>query len=614
MSSVEQLTFSIALTRRLSEIGLKADEANLEAGTRVLSDLHCGADLDTKRVCAAYAGLYTNLFHLQNGRAAATDHALRVRLAALTALNDAAPRQGLDERAFVRFQQSLAKLASGRVPTPVTLMGDAPPVFPSPHPTSERERLLSARVDAVLAIFFIKQLPMEWVDELGPHVILALCDRVCDEQGAPTLYKIMRAMHEDHKAVLKAIEAHVNGEPVTVDLEKMSIHYHAYGALCPESPRLRYALGEAIEALKALERKAVATVAQLPAPKIPPPGVKAVMDQMKKNPELAQFITMRWQDGRLEITAKSHEPNAAKTLVNNAGAYFKGLFNFFPRAAWQLLTGQEDGFDKSVAVFSAECTHLLGAKILVDGLENMDPDKKYIVAPRHFSYFDILVNYLVLNPLSLGYAAKWQLLFLPVVGQVLLLSNRFTILRRSKSGATKDRNALDAVAHQIVKPDNQFSPTIFPEGTRRDPASPVALKKGFAHVAMQTVTLGRPVSVLPVHLSGTSVAWPKRGLHVKNQTVYVNVGRPLDPVQFVNDPKPVDGLVAATTAFFEANRDRTHLTKYAEARHPALQAQAHQPPAFALYARNGWGARYGASISSTWATAAKITSRHLMRR
>lgn len=70
---------------------------------------------------------------------------------------------------------------------------------------------------------------------------------------------------------------------------------------------------------------------------------------------------------------------------------------------------------------------------------------------------------------------------------------------------------------------------IYPEGTRSRDGKIQAFKKG---PALASIELGLPI--VPAHISGTHIAWPKGRVFMKPTKIEVHVGKPIYPKIFLN--------------------------------------------------------------------------------
>lgn len=141
---------------------------------------------------------------------------------------------------------------------------------------------------------------------------------------------------------------------------------------------------------------------------------------------------------------------------------------------------------------------LCGIEVDVEGAENVDPDRPYVIISNHLSNFDIWVTFAVL-PLKIRFIAKKELLRFPIFGQALALSDHIIIDRSKPEDAIARINA--RVASQV---DQGFCILFYAEGTRSRDGKMLPFKTGGVTLAMRT---GLPI--VPMSISGTRKFLPR---------------------------------------------------------------------------------------------------------
>jgi 1-acyl-sn-glycerol-3-phosphate acyltransferase len=138
-----------------------------------------------------------------------------------------------------------------------------------------------------------------------------------------------------------------------------------------------------------------------------------------------------------------------------------------------------------------------GTKVRIQGLENLDPQKTYIVVSNHQSNFDIfaLLGYL---PIQFRWTAKAELFRLPFLGWAMSRIGYIPIERDSPKKAY--RSMLQA-AEKVRK---SVSVMIFPEGTRSPDGKLHTFKKGLFLIALKS-----QAPILPIAIRGTGKIMPK---------------------------------------------------------------------------------------------------------
>ncbi len=127
----------------------------------------------------------------------------------------------------------------------------------------------------------------------------------------------------------------------------------------------------------------------------------------------------------------------------------------------------------------------------VEGLENLDPRKSYVIVMNHNAMMDIPILYLL--PLNFRWVSKREVFRIPFFGQFLILHGDIAIERGSGS------HAMEQVLREGCKwLSRGASVAIFPEGTRSKSGEIGRFKAGAFTLAQQA-----GVEVLPVVIDGT---------------------------------------------------------------------------------------------------------------
>ncbi len=169
-------------------------------------------------------------------------------------------------------------------------------------------------------------------------------------------------------------------------------------------------------------------------------------------------------------------------------------------------------------IFSASArlaNRLLGVRVEVIGLHNLDPAQTYVFTPDHRSHVDITALMAALP--TVRFAAKRELFDEPVLGAAMRAVGMIPIDRENPAIA---KRALDEAAAKLGR---TVSLVIFPEGTRA-PAGQMLPLKGGAFV----LAIREQVPVVPVALHNTAHVMPAHGyLTILGGRVVVEI---LDPI------------------------------------------------------------------------------------
>ncbi len=143
-------------------------------------------------------------------------------------------------------------------------------------------------------------------------------------------------------------------------------------------------------------------------------------------------------------------------------------------------------------------------KISIKGLENIDPDKTYVLVANHQSLADIVIIYQ--THMYFKWVAKEELLKVPFIGGLLWVNNHI-LVSRGKLGSIKE---VYKRAAKYLK--DGTSMLFFPEGTRSGTDEMGEFQNGAFKLAIKE---GR--AVLPVFIGGTRDAIPKGGFVFKTK-------------------------------------------------------------------------------------------------
>lgn len=186
---------------------------------------------------------------------------------------------------------------------------------------------------------------------------------------------------------------------------------------------------------------------------------------------------------------------------------------------------------------------LAGARVEVENLDRIVPDRPHVLVANHVSYFDVLamLGYL---PGKYRFVGKKELTRVPLWGPAWMACGHISIDRRDKAKAMESL----ALARRKLEEDR---PTVvlFPEGTRSVTGELRAFKRGAFVLAIQT-----GADVIPAAILGTRDIMRKGSLAIRRGgTIRVRIGEPI----------PVEGL---------RMEDRDELTRRAHDAVAALQA------------------------------------------
>jgi 1-acyl-sn-glycerol-3-phosphate acyltransferase len=132
-----------------------------------------------------------------------------------------------------------------------------------------------------------------------------------------------------------------------------------------------------------------------------------------------------------------------------------------------------------------------GTTVKIQGQENIDPRKSYILVSNHQSNFDIfaLLGYL---PIQFRWTAKAELFRIPFLGWSMSRIGYIPIER------DRPKKAYRSMLRAAEKVQKGVSVMIFPEGTRSPDGSLQRFKKGVFLIALKS-----QAPILPIAICGT---------------------------------------------------------------------------------------------------------------
>ncbi|MGH8953108.1 MAG: lysophospholipid acyltransferase family protein [Acidimicrobiia bacterium] len=153
--------------------------------------------------------------------------------------------------------------------------------------------------------------------------------------------------------------------------------------------------------------------------------------------------------------------------------------------------------DKVIRTWSRVWLLASGTRLELEGEDNIDPDRSYVVVANHLSALDIMACLLAV-PLPIRFLAKKELFRVPVLAQGMRMVGIIEV----------DREARGAVHSEVNRQSKELiekgrSLIIYAEGTRPRNGVMKPFKKGAFTMAIST---GLPV--LPLSIHGSYEAWP----------------------------------------------------------------------------------------------------------
>ena len=179
---------------------------------------------------------------------------------------------------------------------------------------------------------------------------------------------------------------------------------------------------------------------------------------------------------------------------------------------------------------------MVGVRIEVRGMENLEAGRNYIFMANHTSNLDPPVL-LPTIPGRCSVLVKKELFRVPVLGTGMKMVSLVPVDRSDREAAIESVNAATAVLRQGL------NMLIFPEGTRSRDGKLLPFKKGPFHLAIDA-----GVFVAPVTLLGTYELWPKSQFALRPGRVAVVFHQPIDPRSYADR----DALMKAVAETIES--------------------------------------------------------------
>ena len=167
-------------------------------------------------------------------------------------------------------------------------------------------------------------------------------------------------------------------------------------------------------------------------------------------------------------------------------------------------------------LFARTLLFICGVKLTVEGTNNINKNKQYIIVSNHLSYLDIPVLMVALKN-NIRFIYKKSLTKIPFFGWALYLGGYVPIDRSNA------RNAIESLKKAALRMKNGFSIVIFPEGTRSKTGETGEFKKGIFLLADFA-----EAEILPISISGTNKVLPKDSYRIYPGKINVVINKPME--------------------------------------------------------------------------------------
>lgn len=160
-----------------------------------------------------------------------------------------------------------------------------------------------------------------------------------------------------------------------------------------------------------------------------------------------------------------------------------------------------------------------GARLEVEGLENLEPGRGQILVANHQSMLDIWAL-MAGVPVSLRFVAKAELSKIPVFARACRVAGHVFI---DRGEATQARAAIRAAGERIR--DEGLTLVLFPEGTRSLDGRVGRFRRGSFALAIES-----QAHLVPVAIDGTVRVFPKGAKTLRPGVVHIRIA-PAIPLQ-----------------------------------------------------------------------------------
>lgn len=184
---------------------------------------------------------------------------------------------------------------------------------------------------------------------------------------------------------------------------------------------------------------------------------------------------------------------------------------------------------------------MLRLPVKITGLENLKGLERSVLVCNHTSAVDIP---LILGnvPRRIGFLAKKQVVYIPVIGQILLLLGHVLVDR------SNPRQALKSIKRCTRAINKGISVALFPEGTRTTDGQVQPFKAGSLRIPVNA-----EAPVIPISIYGGHKVMRKNELTFRKHPLYMHIGRPISSKGITKDK--FRGFVDSIQQAVQANVD-----------------------------------------------------------
>ena len=183
-----------------------------------------------------------------------------------------------------------------------------------------------------------------------------------------------------------------------------------------------------------------------------------------------------------------------------------------------LLSSSSPWIDSVIRLWARLMLWGAGIRIRGDGVERIDPARRYILIANHHSYFDIPCIFAAI-PQPIRFMAKKSLFSIPIFGWAIGRAGFIPIDRKNRRTAVK---SFDLAVDRIRKGNTIV---IFPEEGRSHEPAMRPFQRGAFLLAIRS-----ELPILPLAIDGTYEAFKVGARRITPGVVTVRVGTPIETV------------------------------------------------------------------------------------
>ena len=187
---------------------------------------------------------------------------------------------------------------------------------------------------------------------------------------------------------------------------------------------------------------------------------------------------------------------------------------------WTFISGKVDLLYRMAVGVSLFGVRLVGVKVEVVGMDQLDWRRTYIFMCNHVSNLDPPIV-IPIMPRRTSVLVKKELFRVPILGWAMRLADLVPVDRRNREAAIASLRFAAGVLRSGV------NMTVWPEGTRSPDGRLLPFKKGPFHLATES-----GVPIVPITLVGTHEIWPKGEFAIHPGTATVIFHEPIDPAAY----------------------------------------------------------------------------------